>query len=139
MGKPLGKPLQYVQSCVKKNPAKFPESPSKCSAAHPKIALLRNISASHFETWQECFYTTLYKVNLQIQDVTPKVRLTLFHPLAHGAKLLHFRCKIPRSPPRPGRGRFPLMKIIYYATRWNGYAQSCRGTFMSKRCLRLAS
>ena len=28
-------------------PAKFPESTSKCSAAHPKNALGQNISASH--------------------------------------------------------------------------------------------
>ena len=38
--------------------AKFRESTSKCSAAHPKNALWRYISA----TWQECFYKTLYTV-----------------------------------------------------------------------------
>ena len=36
-----------IQSCVKKNPAKFRESTSKCSTAHLKIAQWLNISASH--------------------------------------------------------------------------------------------
>ena len=42
-------------------PAKFRESLTKCSAAHPKIALGRNITASHPEIWQECFYTTQHQ------------------------------------------------------------------------------
>ena len=41
-------------------PAKFQESLSKCSAAHPKNALGRNISASLSQNLAECFYTTLY-------------------------------------------------------------------------------
>ena len=35
-----------IQSCVKNIPAKFQESPSKCSVAHPKNTLWHNISAS---------------------------------------------------------------------------------------------
>ena len=41
-------------------PAKFRESLSKCSAAHPKNALGRNISASLSQNLAECFYYTLY-------------------------------------------------------------------------------
>ena len=39
--------LQVCTELCNNIPAKFRESPSKCSAAHPKNALRRNISASH--------------------------------------------------------------------------------------------
>ena len=37
----------YSLKLFKNIPTKFRESPSKCSAAHPKITLWRNIPASH--------------------------------------------------------------------------------------------
>ena len=53
-------PLSYtfLQSYVKHFPLSFENHYQKCPAAHPKISLWHNISASR--TRQECCYNTLY-------------------------------------------------------------------------------
>ena len=51
-----GNIVPYAELC-KNSPDTFCQSPSKCFSAHPKIALLHNISASHSRNLAEMFTT----------------------------------------------------------------------------------
>ena len=54
--------------------AKFPDSPSKCSAQHPKIALWRNIPGNHSQNLARKSFTTLYtSYGLTLQDLSVRI------------------------------------------------------------------